>query len=53
VLGGQGNIVIGNNDLVIGNNNWCFTSDYSTAASQIDEGVLAVSNYKIVLSLVK
>ena len=44
---GKGNIVIGNNDTVIGLNNWCFTSDYSTPKDKIDEGILAVSKYKI------
>jgi hypothetical protein len=35
---------------VIGFNNWCFTSDYSTPKDKIDEGILAVSKYKIKMS---
>ena len=44
---GYGNIVMGSNNELVGLNNWFFTSGYSTPASQYDEGVLAIGNYKI------
>lgn len=50
VLAGRGNVVIGSNNLLIGVNSWCFTSAYQTPQSSIDEGILALGNYKVILS---
>lgn len=47
---GRGNLVIGCNNSLVGMNNWFFTSDYHSAGDRIDEGILALGNYKIVLS---
>lgn len=49
-VGGIGNLVIGSNNKVMSINSWFFTSDYQSAGNQIDEGILVLGNYKIVLS---
>ena len=50
VVIGRGNVVIGDKNVLVGVNSWCFTSEYATKAGTIDEGILAIGNYKIVLS---
>ena len=50
IVGGSGNVVLGSENLLVGINSWCFTSDYSTPSNKLDEGVLAVGNYRVVLS---
>ena len=47
---GSGNVIIGNNNGMVGKNSWCFTSNYNTIHNYIDEGVLAIGNYKIELT---
>lgn len=49
-VAGKGNLVIGSNNKFIGINSWFFTSDYHSAGNQIDEGILVLGNYKIILS---
>ena len=46
---GRGNVVLGNKNGMRGKDNWCFTSNYKTCDNYIDEGVLAIGNYKIEL----
>lgn len=50
IVAGRGNVVIGSNNALIGVNSWCFTSDYQTSLNKIDEGILALGNFKVVLS---
>lgn len=50
LVAGKGNLVIGSNNKLVGINSWFFTSNYHSTVNQIDEGILVLGNYKIVLS---
>ena len=52
-VAGFGNVVIGSDNRLVGLSNWCFTSGYETEAGRMDEGVLALGNYKVELSKVR